>query len=81
VARFRATHARCHAPPCWQELDEDANILATRFCKSIIRSRASLTYDAAQQRIDDVCVPLGADGCEGWAAAHVSGEGAAQGAD
>ena len=33
-------------------LDADANILSTRFCKSVIRSRAALTYQAAQERID-----------------------------
>jgi exosome complex exonuclease DIS3/RRP44 len=28
-------------------------ILNVRFCKSVIRSRASLTYDEAQARLDD----------------------------
>ncbi|GFR51506.1 hypothetical protein Agub_g13921 [Astrephomene gubernaculifera] len=35
------------------EVDEVANILATRFTKAVIRSRASLTYAEAQSRIDD----------------------------
>jgi len=29
-------------------------VQSVRYCKSIIRSRASLTYDAAQQRIDSL---------------------------
>jgi exosome complex exonuclease DIS3/RRP44 len=33
-------------------LDADAKILSTRFCKSVIRSRAALTYQQAQERID-----------------------------
>ncbi|GLC34112.1 hypothetical protein PLESTB_000838700 [Pleodorina starrii] len=35
------------------EVDSDAHILATSFTKSVIRSRASLTYAEAQSRIDD----------------------------
>jgi exosome complex exonuclease DIS3/RRP44 len=35
------------------EVDEGANILNTTFTKSVIRSRASLTYAEAQSRIDD----------------------------
>ncbi len=36
----------------WQ-LDADCRITETRFCRSLIRSRASLTYAAAQARLDD----------------------------
>ncbi|KAG2423316.1 hypothetical protein HXX76_015463 [Chlamydomonas incerta] len=35
------------------EVDGQANILNTHFTKSVIRSRASLTYQEAQSRIDD----------------------------
>ncbi|PIK49709.1 hypothetical protein BSL78_13385, partial [Apostichopus japonicus] len=35
------------------ELTKDAEILDTKFMKSIIRSRAALTYEEAQLRIDD----------------------------
>ncbi|XP_046384891.1 exosome complex exonuclease RRP44 [Ischnura elegans] len=38
---------------CIWEMTEDANIVNTRFCKSIIRSRYALTYEQAQIRIDD----------------------------
>ena len=34
------------------ELDTQANQLSVRFTKSIIRSRAALTYEQAQHRID-----------------------------
>ena len=34
------------------ELDQQANQLSVRFTKSIIRSRAALTYEQAQNRID-----------------------------
>ncbi|XP_031771061.1 exosome complex exonuclease RRP44 [Apis florea] len=39
---------------CIWEMDEDANIINTRYCKSIIYSRAAMTYDEAQLKIDDV---------------------------
>lgn len=35
------------------ELTEDGEIIDVRYCKSIIRSRAALTYAEAQMRIDD----------------------------
>ena len=35
------------------EITQEAEILSTRFTKSVIRSRASLTYAEAQMRIDD----------------------------
>ncbi|XP_066998770.1 exosome complex exonuclease RRP44 [Anabrus simplex] len=38
---------------CIWEMTRDANIVNTRYCKSIIRSRAALTYEEAQIRIDD----------------------------
>ncbi|XP_063981458.1 exosome complex exonuclease RRP44 [Diachasmimorpha longicaudata] len=38
---------------CLWEMDHDANIINTRFCKSIIRSRAAMTYEEAQLKIDD----------------------------
>jgi exosome complex exonuclease DIS3/RRP44 len=41
---------------CLWEMDADAQVLSSDFCKSIIRSRASFTYDQAQERIDHRCV-------------------------
>ncbi|KAJ2124004.1 exosome catalytic subunit dis3 [Coemansia sp. RSA 720] len=38
---------------CMWELDADANIVSAQFHKSVIHSKASLTYDEAQSRIDD----------------------------
>ncbi|KAJ2361188.1 exosome catalytic subunit dis3 [Coemansia sp. RSA 2611] len=38
---------------CVWELDRDANIVDVTFHKSVIHSKASLTYDEAQARIDD----------------------------
>lgn len=38
---------------CVWEMDSDANIINTKFCKSIIRSRRAMTYDEAQIKIDD----------------------------
>ncbi|GAB1867172.1 Exosome complex exonuclease RRP44 [Camponotus japonicus] len=38
---------------CIWEIDSDANIVNTRFCKSIIRSRRAMTYEEAQLKIDD----------------------------
>ncbi|XP_068183620.1 exosome complex exonuclease RRP44 [Antennarius striatus] len=38
---------------CIWEIDHDAKILKTRFTKSVINSKASLTYAEAQMRIDD----------------------------
>lgn len=38
---------------CIWELDEDANIVSTKFHKSVIESKASLTYEQAQLLIDD----------------------------
>jgi len=35
------------------ELTPTAEIVSTHFCKSIIKSRASLTYAMAQQRLDN----------------------------
>ena len=35
------------------ELNSEAEIVSTKFMKSIIRSRAALTYAEAQMRIDD----------------------------
>lgn len=34
------------------EMDADANVLSTRFTKSLIRSKASFTYDQAQERLE-----------------------------
>jgi exosome complex exonuclease DIS3/RRP44 len=47
---------------CIWEVDADANILATRFHKSIIRSVAALTYEAAQKLID--AAPAGDENAE-----------------
>jgi exosome complex exonuclease DIS3/RRP44 len=38
---------------CIWEISPEMEILNVRFCKSVIRSRASLTYDEAQARLDD----------------------------
>ncbi|KAK3819830.1 MAG: hypothetical protein J3Q66DRAFT_311579 [Benniella sp.] len=38
---------------CIWELDENAEIVNVRFTKSVIASKASLTYEEAQNRIDD----------------------------
>ncbi|KYN18591.1 Exosome complex exonuclease RRP44 [Trachymyrmex cornetzi] len=38
---------------CIWEIDPDANITNTRFCKSIICSRQAMTYEEAQLKIDD----------------------------
>ncbi|XP_076802631.1 exosome complex exonuclease RRP44-like [Clavelina lepadiformis] len=38
---------------CIWKMSLDAKILQTRFCKSVIRSKASLTYAQAQMMIDD----------------------------
>ncbi|CAG9764874.1 unnamed protein product [Ceutorhynchus assimilis] len=38
---------------CVWEMDQNANILKTRFHKSIIRSRRAMTYEEAQITIDD----------------------------
>lgn len=38
---------------CVWEVDHDANIISTDYFKSIIRSRAAMTYEEAQLRIDD----------------------------
>ncbi|XP_033334555.2 exosome complex exonuclease RRP44-like protein Dis3 [Megalopta genalis] len=39
---------------CIWEMDTDANIVNTRYCKSVIRSRSAMTYDQAQLKIDDL---------------------------
>lgn len=39
---------------CIWEMNSDANIINTRFCKSVIRSRRAMTYEEAQIKIDDV---------------------------
>lgn len=38
---------------CIWELDPHANIINTKFCKSIICSRQAMTYEEAQLKIDD----------------------------
>ncbi|XP_034936260.1 exosome complex exonuclease RRP44 [Chelonus insularis] len=38
---------------CIWEMDHDANIIGTKFCKSVIRSRRAMTYEEAQLLIDD----------------------------
>ncbi|KAI9018441.1 hypothetical protein DFJ74DRAFT_699635 [Hyaloraphidium curvatum] len=38
---------------CIWEMTESGEVLSTRYAKSVIRSRASLTYEEAQARIDD----------------------------
>ncbi|KAI0231968.1 exosome catalytic subunit dis3 [Massospora cicadina] len=41
---------------CVWEMTSDAQIVNTRFTKSVIRSKASLTYEAAQLRLDDAAL-------------------------
>lgn len=38
---------------CIWELDQNANILSTKFHKSLIKSSAAMTYEEAQLLIDD----------------------------
>ena len=38
---------------CIWEMTPDAQVIQVSFSKSVIRSRASLTYDEAQARLDD----------------------------
>lgn len=38
---------------CIWEIDHDANIINTRYCKSVIKSRRAMTYEEAQLLIDD----------------------------
>ena len=38
---------------CVWEMTPDANVVSTKFHKSIIKSRAAMTYEEAQNRIDD----------------------------
>ncbi|KFD47566.1 hypothetical protein M514_11567 [Trichuris suis] len=52
LCSLRASQDRFAFSVIW-ELDKNANTLSVRFCKSIIRSRAALTYMEAQARIDD----------------------------
>ncbi|XP_017760739.1 PREDICTED: exosome complex exonuclease RRP44 [Eufriesea mexicana] len=39
---------------CIWEMDRDANVINVKYCKSVICSRAELTYEEAQLKIDDV---------------------------
>ena len=38
---------------CLWEMDENANILSTKFHKSIIKSKSAMTYEMAQNLIDN----------------------------
>jgi len=38
---------------CVWEMDENANILSTKFHKSIIKSKSAMTYEMAQNQIDN----------------------------
>ncbi|KAK0085397.1 hypothetical protein PV325_005307 [Microctonus aethiopoides] len=38
---------------CLWEMDQDANVINKRFCKSVIKSRRAMTYEEAQLLIDD----------------------------
>jgi hypothetical protein len=40
---------------CVQEMTPDANIIAARFTKSVIKSCAAMSYVEAQARMDDRC--------------------------
>ena len=51
ICSLRADVERLAFSVLW-ELDQDAQPVSVRFTKSIIRSRAALTYEAAQNRID-----------------------------
>jgi len=37
-----------------KELNDDADVVKTQFTKSVIISKAALTYEEAQRRIDDL---------------------------
>ena len=39
---------------CVWEMTQDANIVSTKFHKSVIKSRLAMTYEAAQNKIDNV---------------------------
>ena len=52
LCSLRGSKERLAFSTLW-EMDQDARILSTRFVKSIICSRAALTYAEAQMRIDD----------------------------
>ncbi|KAG7201943.1 hypothetical protein KM043_004648 [Ampulex compressa] len=38
---------------CIWEMDDHANIISTKFCKSVINTKAALTYEEAQLKIND----------------------------
>jgi len=52
ICSLRANVERLAFSVLW-EITEDAQVLSTSFTKSVIRSRAALTYAEAQTRIDD----------------------------
>lgn len=53
ICSLRADVERLAFSVLW-EITEDAEILSTEFTKSVIKSRAALTYAEAQSRIDDI---------------------------
>eukprot|EP00596_Hydrurales_sp_CCMP1899_P000286 CAMPEP_0119047596 /NCGR_PEP_ID=MMETSP1177-20130426/54054_1 /TAXON_ID=2985 /ORGANISM="Ochromonas sp, Strain CCMP1899" /LENGTH=969 /DNA_ID=CAMNT_0007022385 /DNA_START=511 /DNA_END=3419 /DNA_ORIENTATION=+ len=52
LCSLRSTEDHLAFSVMW-EMDDEGNILDVRFCKSAIRSVASLTYDQAQEMLDD----------------------------
>lgn len=52
LCSLRSTEDHLAFSVMW-EMDDEGNILDVRFCKSAIRSVASLTYDQAQAMLDD----------------------------
>jgi exosome complex exonuclease DIS3/RRP44 len=53
ICSLRAGVDRLAFSVIWEMAPESAEVLATRFTKSVIRSRAALTYAEAQARLDD----------------------------
>lgn len=44
--------------PEFQEMTSEAEIISTRYTKSVIKSSAALSYVEAQARMDDRCISI-----------------------
>ena len=53
ICSLRANVDRLSFSVIWEISRETADVVSSHFTKSIIRSRAALTYEEAQSRIDD----------------------------
>lgn len=51
LCSLRSNVERLSFSTIW-EVDKDANILNTKYCKTIIRSRRAFTYNQAQELMD-----------------------------